>query len=130
MCVCVCVCVYIYMNFFSMRKLRLREISKSLQSDGRKWLDQHLHPELSGPRVCTCIVQYGSQQMCGGLVVKNLPANSGGLRDAGSTPGLGRSPGEGNGNSLQYSCLEYPHGQRSLAGNSPWGHRESERLSD
>ena len=54
------------MNFFSMRKLRLREISKSLQSDGRKWLDQHLHPELSGPRVCTCIAQYGSQQMCGG----------------------------------------------------------------
>ena len=59
------------------------------------------------------------------LVVKNLPANSGGLRDAGSIPGLGRSPGEGNGNSLQYSFLENPHGQ-SLAGNSPWGHRESD----
>ena len=47
-------------------------------------------------------------------------------RDAGSIPGLGRFPGEGNGNSLQYSCLENPHGQRSLAGNSPWGHRESD----
>ena len=34
----------------------------------------------------------------------------------GSVPGLGRSPGEGNGNPLQYSCLENPHGQRSLVG--------------
>ena len=39
----------------------------------------------------------------GGSVVKNLPANVG---DTGSNPGLGRSPGEGNGNPLQYSCLE------------------------
>ena len=36
--------------------------------------------------------------------------------DPGSTPGLGRSPGGGHGNPLQYSCLENPHGQRSLAG--------------
>ena len=42
------------------------------------------------------------------LVVKNLPANAGDIRDAGSIPGLGRSPGEGNGNPLQYSCLENP----------------------
>ena len=40
------------------------------------------------------------------LVVKNPPANAGDLRDAGSVPGLGRSPGEGRGNPLQYSCLE------------------------
>ena len=39
----------------------------------------------------------------GGLVVKNLPANAG---DRGSIPDPGRSPGEGNGNPLQYSCLE------------------------
>jgi len=39
--------------------------------------------------------------------------------DLGSIPGLGRSPGEGHGNPLQYSCLESPHGQRSLAGYSP-----------
>ena len=38
-------------------------------------------------------------------MVKNPPANAG---DAGSTPGSGRSPGEGNGNPLQYSCLENP----------------------
>ena len=40
------------------------------------------------------------------LVVKNLPANTGDIKDAGSTPGLERSPGEGHGNPLQYSCLE------------------------
>ena len=41
----------------------------------------------------------------GGTVVKNLPANEG---DTDSIPGLGRSSGEGNGNPLQYSCLENP----------------------
>ena len=46
--------------------------------------------------------------------------------DPGSIPRSGRSPGEGNGNPLQYSCLENPHGQRSLAGYSPWGHKELE----
>ena len=40
------------------------------------------------------------------LVVKNLPASAGDIRDTGSIPGLGRSPGEGRGNPLQYSCLE------------------------
>ena len=42
------------------------------------------------------------------LVVKNPPANAGDIKDAGLIPGLGRSPGEGNGNTLQYSCLENP----------------------
>ena len=42
------------------------------------------------------------------LVVKNLPANAGDIRDMGSIPGSGRSPGGGNGNPLQYSCLENP----------------------
>ena len=60
------------------------------------------------------------------LAVKNSPANAGDLRDVGSIPGSGRSPGEGyDGNPLQYSCLENPHGQRSLAGYSPWGCKES-----
>ena len=44
------------------------------------------------------------------LVVKNLPGNAGDRRDAGSIPELGRSPGEGNGNPLQY-CLENPMGE-------------------
>ena len=42
------------------------------------------------------------------LVVENSPANAGALRDAGLIPGLGRFPGEGNGNPLQCSCLENP----------------------
>ena len=42
----------------------------------------------------------------GGAAVKNLPANEGDTRDATSIPGSGRSPGGGNGNPLQYSCLE------------------------
>ena len=41
----------------------------------------------------------------GGSLVKNRPANAG---DVGSIPGLGRAPGEGNGNPLQYSCLRNP----------------------
>ena len=49
--------------------------------------------------------------------------------DPSSIPGLRRFPGEGNGNPLQDSCLEISHGQRSLAGYSPWGHKET-RLSD
>jgi len=52
--------------------------------------------------------------------------------DLGSIPGLGRSPGGGHGNPLQYSCLENPLEQRSLAGCSPWRRKESdttERLS-
>ena len=58
------------------------------------------------------------------LVVKNPPAKAGDARDMGSIPGLGRSPGGG--------ILATPvflsgksHGQRSLAGYSPWGHKES-----
>ena len=59
-------------------------------------------------------------------MVKSTPANVGDPRDMGSIPGLGRSPGVGNGNTLQYSCLEESHGQRSLAGYSPWGRKESD----
>ena len=42
------------------------------------------------------------------LVVKNPPANKGDVRDVGSVPGLGRSPGGGNDNLLQYFCLKKP----------------------
>ena len=49
--------------------------------------------------------------------------NVGGL---GSIPGLGRSPGGGHGNPLQYSCLENPHRLRSLVGCGPWGCKESD----
>ena len=42
------------------------------------------------------------------LVLKNMPANTGDVRDAGLIPGLGRFPGGGHGNPLQYSCLKNP----------------------
>ena len=60
------------------------------------------------------------------LVVKNPPANAGDLRDINSIPGSGRSPEGGHGNPLQYSCLENPHGQRTLEGYSPWDCKESD----
>jgi len=46
--------------------------------------------------------------------------------DLGSIPGLGRSPGRGHGNPLQYSCLDNSHGQRSLAGYSPQRRKKSD----
>ena len=65
----------------------------------------------------------------GGSDAKESTCN---VEDLGLIPGLGRSLGRGHGNPPQYSCLENPHGQRSLVGYSPWGHQESdmtERLS-
>ena len=57
------------------------------------------------------------QTLFGGSAGKESAFNAG---DLGSIPGLGRSPGGGHGNSLQCSCLENPHGQRSLVGYSSW----------
>ena len=48
--------------------------------------------------------------------------------DLGLIPRLGRSPEGGHDNPLQYSCLENPHGQRSLAGYSPWGCKELDTI--
>ena len=62
---------------------------------------------------CICIFNVG---LCDGSVVKNPPANAG---DVGSVPRLGRSPGEGNGNPLQYACMGNPM-DRNLAGYSLW----------
>ena len=56
------------------------------------------------------------------LVVKNLLANAGNIRDrVALIPGLGRPPGGGHGNPLQYSCLENPHEQRNLVGYTVHG---------
>ena len=70
--------------------------------------------------------------------VQGFPVGSDGkesacnVEDLGSIPGLRRSPGGGHGNPLQCSWLQNPHGQRSLLGYTPWGHKEldmTERLS-
>ena len=62
----------------------------------------------------------------GGSDSKESTCNAG---DLGSVPGLGRSPGGAHGNPLQYSCLENPHGQRSLAGVVP-GVSESDMMTE
>ena len=59
----------------------------------------------------------------GGSDGKESACNEG---DLSLIPGLGRSPAEGRGNPLQYSCLENTHGQKSLAGYSPQSHKESD----
>ena len=59
----------------------------------------------------------------GGSVVENSPSNAG---DADSIPGSGRSPGEGNGNPLQYSCLGNPMDRDLVVGFSPWNLKESD----
>ena len=59
--------------------------------------------------------------------VKNLPAMWE-MGDLGLIPGLERSPEGGHGNPLQYSCLKYPHGQRSLVGYRSWGRKEYDMI--
>ena len=81
-CVCVCVCACVCV---SGSKRPLFQSTKSF------WIEVYSN-NLRG--------------FSGGSVIKNLPANAGDAGDAGSIPGFGRSPEEGNGNPLQYSCLE------------------------
>ena len=57
------------------------------------------------------------------LVVKNLPPSAGDIRNAGSVPGSGRSPGVKRGNPLQYSCLENPMDRGAWQATVPWYHR-------
>ena len=74
--------------------------------------------------VCVCVCNYGYiWGFSGGSDSKESACS---IRDLGSTLESGRSPGEGHGNPLQDSCLENPHGQRSLVGYSPWGRKESD----
>ena len=78
-------------------------------------------------KVLKCSQSSSNTSFLDGSAVKNLPAMAGN-----ATPGWRRSPGEGNGNPLQYSCLEKSQGQRSLVGYTPWGHKEldtTEQLS-
>ena len=76
---------------------------------------------------------YGNQQLpWAEFCITGFPGGSNSkesacsAREQDSIPGLGRSPGEGNGYPFQYSCLENLHGHRSLVGCSPWGCKESD----
>ena len=68
-------------------------------------------------------LDYSLYWLPGSSVTKEFTCNAGNL---GLIPGLGRSPGGGHGNPLQYSCLENPQGQRSLVDCCPWGGKESD----
>ena len=60
------------------------------------------------------------------LVVKNLPTSAGDVRDTALIPGSGRFPGEGQGNPLQYSCLENPVDRGAWWAAVCGGHKESD----
>ena len=68
--------------------------------------------------VCVSGIMYVCELFPGGSDGRASACN---VRDPGSIPASGRSPGGGNGNPLQYSCLENFQGLRSLVGYSPWG---------
>ena len=64
-------------------------------------------------KVFFCFFFFSTAALPGALVIKNLPADAGDIRDAGSSPGLERSPGGGHGNPLWYPCLEHPTDMRA-----------------
>jgi len=121
-CVCVCVCLGILLFFMSLSQsftvFCLNYQNKSipwtqiLQLALLRGIQQLYGTEIIGNIYITvkyinmCVPYVWASQVA--LVVKNLPANVGDARDAGLIPGLGRSPGGGHGNPLQYSCLENP----------------------
>ena len=70
------------------------------------------------------VLSWGLNDLPGGSDGKASAYN---VTDLCSIPGSGRAPEEGNGNPLQYSFLK-SHGQRSLVGCSPWGHKESDTI--
>ena len=89
---------------------------------------EHKGNKLSGDSLFTI---WGAH-LRGALVAQTGKESACNAGDPGSIPGRGRSPGVGNGNPFQYSWLENPHGQRSLALYSPWGRKEvdkTERLT-
>ena len=85
-------------------------------------------PPASSSRICRLErVVWGYQPLFGGFPGgSDCKGSTCNVEDLDLIPGLGRSPGGGHGNPLQYSCLENPHGQRSLVGYSPWGCKESD----
>ena len=83
-----------------------------MEGQTTQWIATHTYPLWCFP--CSSV---GKESIC----------DAGGLS---SIPGSGRSPGEGNGNPLRYSCPENPDGQRSQAGYSAWGRKSQTQLSN
>ena len=82
--------------------------------------EEIFHPSVTTSTFSICHVIMGLEGFPGGLIKESACSEG----ELGSIPGLGRLPGGGHGNPLQSSCLENPHGQRRLAGYSPWNHKE------
>ena len=105
--------------------------SDSLRVEGRVVKD--LHGSLSGHGRQTVPLPFYDKRISGQvMLLRGFPGGSYGKEsacnagDLGSIPELGRSPERGHGNPLQYSCLENPHGPRSLVDYSPWGRKKSD----
>ena len=97
--------------------------SQLAASPGAEVTEFHWLPE----RLFGCIYLYDYKKHMGFLKWRHdreSACQCRNYRRYGFDPGLGRSPGEGNGNPPQHSCLEKSHGQRSLMGCCPWGHKE------
>ena len=107
--------------------LALNLLSTSIS--GSFWTSPPWCPIFSSSPACSPSVCMSPSSCPGGSDSKESSCSEG---DLGLIPGLGRSPGGGHGNPLQYSCLGNPHGQRSLAGYSSWGRKQldtNERLN-
>ena len=154
-CLCVCVCVCVFMCVYvcvwnvqcintylmqvgglSVDVLSLEEVTLS-----REWkndwditggkVGSRVIWEGLGRRKPVCKRLKGMEMMLhvwASLVAQMVKASACNVGDLGSIPGLGRLPRGGHGNPLQYSCLKNPHGQRSLAGYSPCGHKELDTM--
>ena len=81
-----------------------------------------IHKDIIFICVCVCVLKVWLLGFPRSSVDKESACSAG---DLASIPGLGRSLGEGNGDPLQYPCLEKSYGQRVLVGCSPWGRKES-----
>ena len=102
------------LDFQSWKNLKVQNVSQSFSSP---WSDENRGFEFRQDWV-----QIPNLGFPDGSDSKESASNAG---DPGSIAGSRRSPWKGNGNPLQYSCLENPHEQRSLPGYSPWGRKES-----
>ena len=99
--------------------LRSHSLLHSLETQDSKFSLKHIHTQflyiLSG-----FFLLFVSGRVMGFPGHSDSTESACNAEDLGSIPGLGRSPGGGHGNPLQYSCLENPHGQRNLVGYSAW----------
>ena len=102
---------YLKSSFFKCSMVYLVDCAPSQISKNDSHLESFHDSFKRLPQCWPPVFQIGTKQSSyGGAVVKNLPANAG---DSGLIPESGRSPREGNGNPLQYSCLENPMDRRA-----------------